>query len=131
MKKTHIAAIIMLIAAIVMLALSSQNLSSFSTFDKAEKSKNRVKVVGQLSQVDPVMYEPEVNPNFFSFWMVDEEGVKRKVVINEPKMRDFERSEQIVVTGKMSDEQIFEASEILLKCPSKYAEEQLSLRKET
>ena len=121
----------MLIAAIVMLALSSQNLSSFSTFDKAEKSKNKVKVVGQLSTIDPVTYEPEVDPNFFSFWMIDEEGVKRKVVINEPKMRDFERSEQIVVTGKMSEEQVFEASEILLKCPSKYAEEQLSLRKET
>ena len=39
-------------------------------------------------------------------------------------------SESVVVTGKMDQEGVFQASEVLLKCPSKYKEEQLALRKE-
>ena len=121
----------MLLIAGFMLAKSTNNLSTFSTFDSATKSQSRVKVVGQLSLADPVEYNPEVDPNSFSFYMIDESNVKSKVVLNEPKPRDFERSESIVVTGVMSTENVFEANEILLKCPSKYAEEQLELRNQS
>ena len=127
-KKTHIIAIVMLIVAITTLILSSQNLSTYSTFELATKSGNKAKVVGNLSLADPIDYSPEVNPNFFSFYLVDQDGSKKKVILNEPKPRDFERSEQIVVTGKMKDTDEFYASEILLKCPSKYKDEELALR---
>ena len=39
---------------------------------------------------------------------------------NGTKPNDFERSEQIVIIGKMKGEE-FAASGILMKCPSKYA----------
>ena len=129
MKKTHIAAIVMLLVAVVMLIRSTGNLSTFATFETAAKSEMRVKVVGQLSLADPVEYDPEKDPNHFSFYLIDEDEVKRKVILSEPKPRDFERAEQIVVSGKMNDNKEFVADEILLKCPSKYAEEQLELRK--
>ncbi|MFN7313197.1 MAG: cytochrome c maturation protein CcmE [Bacteroidota bacterium] len=40
-----------------------------------------------------------------------------------PEPADFDRSEKIVIIGKMNGE-TFEASKILLKCPSKYNEGQ-------
>ena len=128
MKKTHIVAIVMLFLGGTALVLSSQNLSTYSTFDMAYKSGSKSKIVGQLSLTDPISYEPEVNPNYFSFYLIDQVGLKKKVVLNEPKPRDFERSEQIVVTGRMSTQDEFEASEVLLKCPSKYKDEELALR---
>ncbi len=120
----------MMAAAIVMLTMSSKDLSTFSTFAKAELDKERVKVSGQLSKSDPMVYDPEVDANFFSFYMIDENNDKRQVAIRESKRYDFERSEKIVVTGKMNEEGVFEASEMLLKCPSKYKEEELALRKQ-
>lgn len=120
----------MMAAAIVMLTMSSKDLSTFSTFAKAELDGERVKVSGQLSKSDPMVYDPEVDANYFSFYMIDDNDDKRKVAIRESKRYDFERSEKIVVTGKMNDDGVFEASEMLLKCPSKYKDEELALRKQ-
>ena len=120
----------MMAAAIVMLTMSSKDLSTFSTFAKAEQDGKRVKVSGQLSKSDPMIYDPEVDANYFSFYMIDDNNDKRQVAIRESKRYDFERSEKIVVTGKMNEEGVFEASEMLLKCPSKYKEEELALRKQ-
>jgi len=130
MKKTHILALILIVIAIALFAISSKDLSTFSTFEKAETSMSRVKIAGQLAKSDPMEFDPEKDPNYFSFYLIDDDDEKRKVVIKEAKRRDFERSEQIVVTGKMNEEGIFEASEMLLKCPSKYKEEELALRKQ-
>ena len=130
MKKTHIVALVLVVAAIVMMIVSSKDFSTFSNFERAEASQARVKIAGQLSKSDPMIYDPENDANYFSFYLIDQDGQKRQVVIREPKRQDFERSEQIVVTGKMNDEGIFEASEMLLKCPSKYKEEELALRKQ-
>jgi len=112
----------------IALVLSSQNLSTYATFDTAIQTKSKSKIVGQLSLTDPIDYNPEEDPNRFSFYLVDEAGVKKKVILQEPKPRDFERSEQIVVTGRMDGTEEFLASEVLLKCPSKYKDEELALR---
>ena len=129
MKKTHFIALIVLVLGAVALLLSSQNLSTYATFNTAIQSGSKSKIVGELSLTDPIIYNPEVDPNRFSFYLVDQEGVKKKVILQEPKPRDFERSEQIVVTGKMKGTQEFLASEVLLKCPSKYKDEELALKK--
>jgi len=127
MKKIHIVALILLAGAIGMLVMSSQELSSFSTFAQAEASGSRVKVSGQLSKMDPMIYEPEKDANFFSFYLIDEAGETEKVIIRQKKPTDFERSESVVLTGKWNENH-FEASEMLLKCPSKYKNEELALR---
>ena len=41
-----------------------------------------------------------------------------------PKPQDFERSEQVVITGNMKND-VFVADKILLKCPSKYTENEI------
>lgn len=121
----------MMAAAVAILVMSSKNFSTFATFEMASQTSSRVKIVGQLSIEDPVIYEPEKNANIFTFYLIDQDGKKKKVVLNEPKPRDFEKSEEIVVTGKLNEDDVFYASEILLKCPSKYAEEKLDLRNQS
>ena len=130
MKRTYIIAIAILLLGIAFLIFASNDFSTFSTFESAAKTGKRVKIAGQLSISDPIYYQPEKDPNYFSFYMVDENDDTRKVIIKEPKRRDFERSEQIVVTGQMNELGEFEATEMLLKCPSKYKEEELALRKQ-
>ncbi len=128
MKRTHWIAIGMIAIAAGLLIASSANLSSYSTFEKAANTGNRSKVVGLLAKEMPIHYDPAKDPNYFSFYMTDESGNMSKVVIKEPKRMDFERSESIVITGKMVGGE-FHASEMLLKCPSKYKDEELALRK--
>ena len=53
-----------------------------------------------------------------------------KVVFQGSKPQDFERSEQIVLTGKMVGEE-FHASKILMKCPSKYNDQQIEVTEAT
>ncbi|MFN5544688.1 MAG: cytochrome c maturation protein CcmE, partial [Bacteroidota bacterium] len=64
------------------------------------------------------------DPNYFSFYMIDEKGEERKVIYHSPEPQDFERSEKIVIIGKMEGN-AFMASKILLKCPSKYTDGQV------
>ena len=74
---------------------------------------------GICSLCDIGMYQPEKNPNYFSFSMIDKEGEKQKVIFHGPPPADFERSEDVVINGKAENGQ-FIATKILLKCPSKY-----------
>jgi cytochrome c-type biogenesis protein CcmE len=76
-------------------------------------------VAGKLNKVKELSYNPEQNANLFSFYLVDNEGLEKKVLFNGSKPQDFERSESVVITGKMKGEE-FIADKILMKCPSKY-----------
>jgi cytochrome c-type biogenesis protein CcmE len=48
------------------------------------------------------------------------------VVFPGTKPQDFERSEQIVLTGQMVGSE-FHASGILMKCPSKYTQDKIEV----
>ena len=58
--------------------------------------------------------------------MIDNKGVEKKVVLNKNKPQDFERSEQIVLIGQMEGQE-FHASDILMKCPSKYEDKEVKI----
>jgi len=58
--------------------------------------------------------------------MKDNKGEERKVVFTGTKPEDFERSEQLVLTGTMVGQE-FHASKILMKCPSKYTQDKLEI----
>lgn len=97
--------------------------STYETFATAySESGKEFQVAGLLAKDKPMEYNPEKDPNYFVFYMTDNAGEVRKVVYRSPRPQDFERSEQIVTTGKMVGDE-FHASKILLKCPSKYIEE--------
>jgi len=123
MKKTYIIALVAIAVGILFLINTSADVSNYSTFKEAQRDGNRVKVVGTLSKEKPMDYHPEVDPNLFKFYMLDNDGMEKQVHYLGAKPQDFEMSEQLVVTGRMEN-QIFISDEILMKCPSKYKGEE-------
>ncbi len=129
MKKIHIVGIVMVVTAIVLLATAIKDTTTYATFEDALNSGTRVKIAGQLSKDKEMVYQPEVNPDLFTFYIKDRNGEEKKVVLQAARPQDFELSEQIVVTGEMRGDE-FWASDMLLKCPSKYKDEEIYIRSE-
>jgi len=129
MKRSHIIAIAVVAIAIGVLISASKDVTTYANFSQAAQSGDRVKLVGQLVKEQPVEYNPEKNPNHLAFYLRDDAGDVRRVVLHAGKPQDFERSEQIVLTGQMNGE-TFEAADMLLKCPSKYKDQEVYVRSE-
>lgn len=119
----------MFAGAIAMLTHASKDVSTYASFQDAAESGKVVKIAGQLSKEKEMRYDPANDPNYFSFFIKDAQGEERKVVLLAAKPQDFEKSEQIVVTGQMKGED-FIASDVLLKCPSKYKEDEVYIKTE-
>jgi cytochrome c-type biogenesis protein CcmE len=120
MKKTHIILIVIIAVAIGAILTTLNNTSTYASFQEAKDSPdNEFHIVGKLDKEKETVYDPKVNANLFTFYMKDNKGLESKVVLHKNKPQDFERSEQIVLIGKMQGNE-FQASEILMKCPSKY-----------
>lgn len=131
MKKSHIIVLFVIAMAIAAIIGMSSDYSSYATFSQAKLQEGKeFRVIGNLTEEKEMDYDPIKDPNLFTFQMLDKDGMEKKVVYYGSKPRDFERSEDIVLTGKM-DGDIFEASTILLKCPSKYVEDELEIREYT
>ena len=120
MKKTHIIAIIVIAIAIGAILSTVSDSSTYSNFSEAKDNPGKeYHVVGQLNKEAEMNYDPEVNANLFAFSMIDNNGEEQRVHFAGSKPQDFERSEQIVLVGKYEND-TFQASKILMKCPSKY-----------
>jgi cytochrome c-type biogenesis protein CcmE len=121
MKKTHIIGILLIALAIGLIASSLVSTSSYASFNESLKSPDsEFHVVGKLEKDKEMSYNPQQNANLFTFYMLDNQGVERKVFLHENKPQDFEHSEQVVVIGKARGTGEFDANKILMKCPSKY-----------
>ena len=127
MKKIYIIAIALIAVGIALLINASKDMSTYADFTDAINTDGEVKLVGTLAKDKEMIYDPETDPNYFSFFVNDRSGMQKKVVLLSEKPQDFELSEQIVITGKMKGEE-FVARDILLKCPSKYKDEELFLK---
>lgn len=129
MKKIHFIGIAMIGLAIFLLSQVAGDMSTYATFKDADQAGEKVKVAGQLAKDKEIVYEPEVDPNYTSFYMRDSEGEERKIVLLAAKPQDFELSEQLVLTGSM-DGSTFVATDMLTKCPSKYKDEEIYIKSE-
>ncbi len=120
MKKSHIIAIILIAAAIGAILSTLADSSTYASFRIAEEHPSKTyHVVGKLNKAKPQEYDPQKDADVFTFFLIDNEGKENKVVLNKARPQDFEKSEQIVVIGKMQENN-FVASDVLMKCPSKY-----------
>lgn len=119
----------MMVAAAFMLVKSPPEVTTYSDFSVARSSQKEVKIAGQLAKDKEMYYEPAKNPNYFTFFVRDNKGEEHKVIYLSAKPKDFEMSEQIVLTGKMKGED-FLATDMLLKCPSKYKDEEVYIKSE-
>jgi cytochrome c-type biogenesis protein CcmE len=120
MKKIHILGIVVIAVAIGVIFTSLQSSATYSDFAEATANPDtEYHVVGKLDKTAPVQYDPKINADECSFMMLDNKGIEKKVVLHKSVPQDFQKSEQIVLIGKMEGNE-FHADEILMKCPSKY-----------
>jgi cytochrome c-type biogenesis protein CcmE len=134
MKKTHIFGIIIIAIAVMIIIITAGDASTYVTFLQAKKmaseGKNKkIHVVGQLKKdAEGNITGLQVTDDKLSvsFQMLDTENTEQKVYYNEPMPPDLLRSEQVVVIGSYHED-VFIADKILLKCPSKYQEEEIKL----
>ncbi len=120
MKKSHIIAIIIIAVAVGAILSTLADSSTYASFRISEEHPSKkYHVVGRLNKNMPQEYNPQIDADVFSFFLVDNEGKEKKVILNKARPQDFDKSEQIVVIGKMEQNE-FIASDVLMKCPSKY-----------
>lgn len=125
MKKIYIVALVVI--AVVIALLISQ-LGSFSTYETiASANAKPGKTVTVIAKLDTTTmhYDPIKDPNYLAFQVEDTLGSRMNVVYHFEKPMDMEKSERVVLKGKMENGvfQIREQSGILIKCPSKYKDD--------
>jgi cytochrome c-type biogenesis protein CcmE len=134
MKKSHILIIVVIAAAIGIIVTTAGDASTYVSFNDAyqmasQGNDNSIHVVGQLKKDANghiVGIEEGADKVSFSFIMVDDNGKEQKVDYNQPIPADFTRSEKVVVVGHYAGD-TFKAEKILLKCPSKYQEQNVNV----
>ncbi len=127
MKKTSIIGLIIIALAIGAIVSMYGDASTYEGLEVATENPGKeYHVVGVLNRQKEKYYDPQKDANYFSFYLIDEKGKESKVVYHNPEPADFDRSEKVVIVGSMEGDH-FEASKILLKCPSKYNEEKAAI----
>jgi len=92
MKKIHVVGIIIIAVAFGVILTSLSNNSTYASFKEAtEHPDNVYHVVGKLDKNKPFLYDPHLNANVFTFYMIDKDGAERKVMLQKPKPDDFEK----------------------------------------
>jgi cytochrome c-type biogenesis protein CcmE len=124
MKKSSIFGLVVIAIAIAVIIAVYSKSSTYGSFGDATKTSSELHIVGHLNKSKELFYDATKDANYFSFYMKDNNGEERKVVFTGTKPEDFERSEQLVLTGTMVGNE-FHASKILMKCPSKYTQDKL------
>jgi len=129
MKTSHILGIIVIAVAIGIIISTAGDASTYVSFNEAEAlakdgDTKAIHVVGNLKkdengEIVGMKYDPTIDPNHFEFVLVDTNKVEKVVIYNSPKPQDMEKSEKVVVVGRMDKDQ-FKCEKILMKCPSKY-----------
>jgi cytochrome c-type biogenesis protein CcmE len=123
MKKTHIALLVFIVIAIAVLISYTGNLTTYETIASAKEKEGKfVNLIAKLDKTQPIEYDAVKNPNYLAFTAIDTLGNTIKVVYKNTKPTDMEKSERLVLKGKMQGNQ-FDCKDILLKCPSKYKDE--------
>ena len=124
MKRTHIIALIIIAVAVAALVSSLSESSTYADLDEAFADPGReYHVVGTLDKSQPIVYEPSRNASLTEFSMTDLKGRTCKVKLAKARPQDLERSERLVLIGEANDRGEFEARDMLMKCPSKYTEQ--------
>jgi len=129
-KKASILILVLIAATIGILVASFGKFSTYETFASAsEKPGHTYHVVGYLDKDQAQQYDPIKDPNNFVFFAKDKKGAIHKVIFAGSRPQDFEKSEQLVMTGFMKDGN-FHCNKIQMKCPSKYENDQIAVAKQ-
>lgn len=123
MKKTQIILLILVIAGMVGMSFFIKDLTTQETFSSAQKKKGKFVVIKtKLDKATPIEYDALKDPNHTVFYAVDKDGNRRKVIYNNARLTDMEKSESLDLNGVMRDD-YFDCKTIQTKCPSKYKDD--------
>ena len=120
MKKMHVVLLVLIAISIVVLISYTGDLSSYETVASAKQKEGKfVNLIVKMDKSIPVDYDPVKDPNLLKFLVQDSLGGKIAVVYHNTMPTDMEKSERLVLKGKVQGD-VFECSSIVMKCPSKY-----------
>lgn len=121
MKKTEVILIIVVAVAIGIILSYTANASTYGNFTEAFNNEGKTfTVTGELNKEVPI----KTQANLVIFNMIDKKGKECQVYLNQTVPEHFDRSDNVVITGQASKEKdAFMATEVQLKCPSKYNDE--------
>lgn len=127
MKKTNIVLLVLIAVAIGVIVTVAGDFSTYETFATAKQKEGKeYHVIGMLDTTRAMTYDPVKDANLFSFYVKDKTGETSRVVFYGSKPTDFEKAESLVLTGKMENGE-FHCNKILMKCPSKYKDDQVAM----
>lgn len=130
MKRTHILLLVALAIVFAVVISMVGNYSSYESFPTAVENEGvEYHIAGSFIKEKGMEYNPQQAADIFSFHMRDRKGHEFKVVCNSDKPNDFELADEIVVVGKVQDS-VFYANKLLTKCPSKYTDEEITVKDE-
>jgi len=120
MKPKYIIGLVIIVAFIVFAGMNlKKSLTPYVSLSDAKRTGAVVQVKGQRV---PGTEEFNMDDQVFHFEMTDEKGEKFKVVYDGVKPSNFEQATEVVAIGRY-DNGIFQAEQLLVKCPSKYEAE--------
>jgi len=119
MKKSYIIGAIVVVSAMVMALYSFRStLTSYVSVSEAKVSSRPVQVAGMLVAGSN---RYDLKKNALVFTLREDGGDEMMVEYNGPKPANFDDVEKVVSVGKYNqNKRVFEASELLVKCPTKY-----------
>lgn len=109
--------IIVIFMAVMVYLLTQTSIQYEENFNRIRTTDKSFKATGVW--VKDKNYELDNQKRTFSFYLADAYGVEMKVLYKGSMPNNFESATSVVVTGKYHDG-VFEAKDILTKCPSKY-----------
>jgi cytochrome c-type biogenesis protein CcmE len=79
-----------------------------------------------------VEYDAMANADLTIFYVTDKEGNTERVLLTDKKGKPMglEQSESVTIEGKYDAEGNFQANHLLMKCPSKYNEQNHAIAEE-
>lgn len=109
--------VIVVFLGIMFFYFTKTNISYEHNFQAIKSTNKTVKATGVW--VKEKSYEEDIKNRTFTFYIKDAFNTELKVVYKGTKPNNFEIASSVVVTGKYIDN-VFYATDVLTKCPSKY-----------
>ncbi len=121
MKRKYIIGIIIILVFAFFAGWSFRSaMTPYVSFAEAKELSGQVQVMGYFVG-EKISYDS--TSGYLTFELKDEEGSQARIVYDGVPPDNFDHAESIVVVGRFQGED-FTATRLLVKCPSKYEEEQ-------
>jgi len=115
--------IVVVFLSLMIVLFTQSSIQYESSFTRVMEKGRTVKATGKW--LKEKNYELNSQDKTFTFFMQDTSGVEMKVVYHGTIPNNFEVAQSVVVTGQYKNG-VFQARDILTKCPSKYQDKKSS-----